>query len=47
MRLTFPGTSMPRTTVWRSVRRLEDLGLVRITKVEGKNMVTLIRDLQP
>ncbi|WP_243671599.1 helix-turn-helix transcriptional regulator [Vulcanisaeta sp. JCM 16161] len=38
---------IPRTTVWRSIRRLEGLGLVRITKVEGKNMVTLIRDLQP
>lgn len=34
---------IPRTTVWRSVRRLEDLGMVRISKVEGKNMVTLIR----
>ncbi len=38
---------IPRTTVWRSVRRLEGLGLVRITRVEGKNMVILIRDLQP
>ncbi|ADN50488.1 helix-turn-helix transcriptional regulator [Vulcanisaeta distributa] len=37
---------IPRTTVWRSVRRLEGLGFVRITKVEGKNMVILIRDLQ-
>ncbi len=35
---------IPRTTVWRSVRRLENLGLVRITKVEGKNMVTLVRN---
>ena len=37
---------IPRTTVWRSVRRLEGLGIVRITKVEGKNMVTLIKDLR-
>ncbi len=38
---------IPRTTVWRSVRRLEGLGLVRITKVDGKNVVILIRDLRP
>ncbi|WP_054856696.1 helix-turn-helix domain-containing protein [Vulcanisaeta sp. JCM 16159] len=37
---------IPRTTVWRSVRRLESIGLVRITKVEGKNMVMLIKDSQ-
>ncbi|WP_243675772.1 helix-turn-helix domain-containing protein [Vulcanisaeta distributa] len=37
---------IPRTTVWRSVRRLEGLGLVKITKVEGKNMVMLIKDSQ-
>ncbi|WP_460172914.1 helix-turn-helix transcriptional regulator [Vulcanisaeta sp. JCM 14467] len=35
---------IPRTTVWRSVRRLEELGIVRITKVEGRNMAMLIRD---
>ena len=37
---------IPRTTVWRSVRRLEGLGMVRISKVEGKNMVTLIRKIR-
>ena len=42
----FRDLGIPRTTIWRSVRRLESLGIVRITKVEGKNMVTLIKDLQ-
>ncbi len=34
---------IPRTTVWRSVKRLESLGLVEVRKVEGKNLVIIKR----
>ncbi|MCG2864084.1 MAG: winged helix-turn-helix transcriptional regulator [Vulcanisaeta sp.] len=34
---------IPRTTVWRIVRRLEDLGIVEVRKVGGKNLVIIRR----
>ena len=34
---------IPRTTVWRIVRRLESLGIVEVRKVEGKNLVIIRR----
>jgi len=34
---------IPRTTVWRIVRRLEGLGVVEVRKVEGKNLVIIKR----
>jgi uncharacterized membrane protein len=37
---------MPRTTVWRSVRRLEEYGFVYIRKVEGRNLIVLRRRLR-
>lgn len=33
--------NMPRTTVWRTIKRLEGLGIVEVRKVHGKNLVVL------
>jgi len=35
--------SLPRTSAWRQAKRLEKLGLVRITKVGSQNQVELVR----
>lgn len=32
---------LPRTTVWKAVRRLESSGYVEVIKVGGKNFVRL------
>ncbi len=37
---------IPRTTLWRAVRRLEEKGLVRIEKVNRLNKIVLVRDLE-
>lgn len=33
--------NLPRTTVWRIIRRLESVGIVEVRKVHGKNLVIL------
>lgn len=38
-------TNIPKTTLWRHVMRLRDLGIVRVDKVDGLNKVTLIKDI--
>jgi len=35
-------THLPKTTVWRVVRRLERRGLVRVTRIDGRNEVEAI-----
>jgi len=35
-------THLPKTTVWRVVRRLERRGLVRVTRIDGRNEVEVI-----
>jgi uncharacterized membrane protein len=34
---------MPTTTLWRRVRRLQELGYVRVEKVGGRNYVRLLK----
>ena len=38
-------TGIPKTTLWRHVMKLADMGIVRIDKVDGLNRVTLIKDV--
>ncbi len=35
---------IPRTTLWRYIRRLEDRGIVRIKKVNRLNKIVLVKD---
>ncbi|WP_291767159.1 helix-turn-helix transcriptional regulator [Caldivirga sp. UBA161] len=35
-------TNIPKTTLWRHVMKLKDMGIVRVDKVNGLNKVTLI-----
>ena len=35
-------TNVPKTTLWRHVMKLKDMGIVRVDKVDGLNKVTLI-----
>jgi uncharacterized membrane protein len=35
--------NMPTTTLWRRVRRLQELGYVRVEKVGGRNYVRLLK----
>jgi len=37
---------VPKTTLWRHVKRLERLGVVRVEKVGLQNRVTLVRDVK-
>ena len=37
-------TNIPKTTLWRHVMKLRDMGIVRVDKVNGLNKVTLISD---
>ncbi len=37
---------VPRTTLWRAVRRLESLGYVRIVKVNRLNKIVLLKEPQ-
>jgi Uncharacterized membrane-associated protein/domain len=34
---------MPTTTLWRRIKKLQELGYVKIEKVGGKNYVRLLR----
>ena len=38
-------TGIPKTTLWRHVMKLADMGIVRVDKVDGLNRVTLIKDV--
>jgi uncharacterized membrane protein len=38
--------NVPKTTLWRHVKRLERLGVVRVEKVGLQNRVTLVRDVK-
>lgn len=35
-------TNLPKSTLWRHVMKLRDMGIVRVDKVDGLNKVTLI-----
>ncbi len=37
---------VPRTTLWRAVRRLEERGIVRVEKVNRLNKIVLVEDLE-
>lgn len=37
---------IPRTTLWRAVKRLEEKGIVRIEKVNRLNKIVLVKDLE-
>jgi len=36
--------NIPKTTLWRAVKRLERFGYLRIEKVHGLNRLVLVRD---
>ncbi len=38
--------NVPKTTLWRHVKRLEKLGVVKVEKVGLQNRVTLVRDVK-
>ncbi len=37
---------VPRTTLWRAVKRLESLGYVKIIKVNRLNKIVLLKEPQ-
>ena len=37
--------NVPKTTLWRAVKRLEQLGYIRIEKIHGLNKLILLKDV--